>query len=324
MEPNNVQPNQQQVTARIPYPERGVFEGETVSTTEHLMVSPQPVFIFEKVEYPEDGGIFIYLQDVLYPTKGFPTPEACQANNIAKRVLISQLRFFVKNPLAGVSLLRMKNFEKWLEEYHNVCYIVLGRYFLKQIRYQKTSRELWKFIRIFLNELGVKKTYHTDTDAYARNFVTLLEYDNAYMFRFQDLMNETSAKKLYDNPRKEILRLVEILNERDSRISMDKKLRPLIKAGSLLLVIPRIKKAFRKALEMIDFTHLQMDDNDRYQVLRWDKYNFFGQSLAERSKTYLEMHKGVLPRQYIIQHRSGNVAAQEDKGLLNGAGPKND
>lgn len=282
----------------IPYPEKHILENEVISDTEHLVKgASQPVFILERVEYPEEGGIYVYLKDVLYPTKGFPNPEACQANNIAKRAFVGQLRFLAKNPLAVISLLRKKNFESFLREYCSMAEIALGRFYLKDIRYQISVREIRKFVYKFFKELKIAEDICL---SFSKTFATLLEYDNAYLFRVQDLANETDKEKLLLNPVKEFKKLLEILKQRDPRVGMHERFGSATMLISMAFKIPKIRKAYREALQEIDFTKIQMDENDRYQVLRWDKYNFFGESFEVRGQRYMEMHNGHPPQAMVI------------------------
>lgn len=294
------------LTLQIPRPDRKIFEKGAVNVTEHLMASPQIVPILDRIEYgPEpEGGIFVYHKNFLYPMKGFPTPEGCQANNAVKRVLISWLRFFTQIPIMGIWMLRKKNIEKFLAEFYNISYITSAQYYYEHKYYSRTSKEIWKFLRHFFVHLKIKHPDYCDLDGYAKMFVNIFEYDNAYMLRFQDLMNETTAKLLVDNPRREIKRLLQLFFRREMRVSLSNKMEMTANLFTLLLLIPKFKRAFVKAMTVCDFSKFQMDDIDRYQVLRWEKYNFLGQTVSQRTQTWIKMHKeaGVVPETFIIQH----------------------
>ena len=288
----------QEPQSHIPRPDKFVFEDKTGDVVEHLLKSPQPVNEFDRVEYPESGGIFVYCKGVKYPTKGFPTPESCQANNIVKRVFIGQLRYLAKNPLALLGLLTKKGREMWLDIFTSFAEIALGPYFLEDIRYARVCREIRTFAKVFMEELGISKSR---SETFAKTFATMFEYDNAYLLRLQDLANETTNEKLLKTPRQELKRLLELLKQRDSRISMAERFGSAVFLFSLALLVPKINRAYKKALNSISIENIQMDEGDRYHVLRWDTYDFFGQSIEERGNKFLAIHDGVQPKTYIMQ-----------------------
>lgn len=287
-----------EMQAMIPQPDRSVFQRNAVSAAELLTKAPQPVHIFERAEYPETGGIYVYLRGLKYPTKGFPTPEACQANNIAKRMFMGQIRMLVKNKIFLFSMLFKRNRLRWLKEINDICRVATAQYYLHDIRYNRACRQIRKFLETFLLELGVGKILAIQA---SRNFVTMLEYDNAYLLRVQDLADETTKEKLRDNPIGELKRLLEILGKRDPRVKMKEHFSSLLWLFSLIFKIPKVKRAYYKSLDVIDFTEVQPDDGDRYLMLRWAQYDFGGRSYEDRMNEFLRIHEGKPPKSYIIQ-----------------------
>jgi len=293
---------QQDVKQSIPRPEASVFEGERPDVTDFLMTSPQPIFGIEKMDYTDDG-IFIYLigrngERLKYPTKGFPFPEAIQANNIFKRLLIGQIRYLATNPLGLIPFLFRRGRDSWLNEISSVAEITLGPYYLKDQYYMKTVKEIRNFAEVFMKELKIRNTI---AEGFAKTIATMFEYDNAYLFRIQDLLNETTKELILKNPKKELKKLFEILKQRDTRSSMRTRFNSVLFLFSVALWIPRARKAFYKALSAVNFKNMQMDDNDRYQVLRWYSYDFFGKTYEERFKEFKDIHNGNVPMASILQ-----------------------
>ncbi len=310
-------------SAGIPMPDKSIFTEGSRSINEHVLRgSSHPVFMFDHADYPDEGGIYVYTRAVKtelidgndipvkdkdgqfvggdflpYPTKGFPTPEACNACNTVKRLYVGQLRLLAKNKLHFTSLIiSKKRRQEWLNELSSVGSITLQQYFLKDIRYMNMCREMMLFIEIFLKEIGIKES----VKSLAKIITTLFEYDSAYRFRLQDLANETTKEKMLKNPRREMNRLLDILKQRDARFHMHVRFASAMKLLSWILYIPKVKRAFNIALEAIDFTKIQMDEADRYHVLNWKHYNFFGESYETRVERWLKFHNNKPPMAIII------------------------
>ena|SRR3990167_1028121 len=294
----------------IPLPPRSWLKHKHVDTVEHVMAAPQVVFLLDETVSPgtdhvgflapETGGIFRYFKGFKYPAKGFPNPHAAQANNIAKRTLITQLKYFAKNPLAAITLLRKKNLQVWLWEYATFAKIPLGQHFLEDNKYSAPCRELRKFMDVFLKEYGISPGIEDRFDV-PETFAFLLEFDDAYLNVLQDLANETSAEMLSKHPVKELYRLYEILNERSSRKGVKEKFGAILYLFSFLFLLPGVKRAWRKALKVIDWKQVQMTEADRHHMLLWDNYNYFGESFEVRKQKFIDIYGGNLPPAKVIQ-----------------------
>lgn len=288
----------------IARPDASVFNINTHgSDVGYLFSQPQPLFHFLGATYPEEGGIFYELEGqngvrLKYPVKGFPFPESAQANNGYKRLFIGQIRFLAKNPLSALSLLTYRGLESWLREMSSAGQIILGPYFLKDIRYQLSCREIRKFIYMFLKELKMPEDV---SNSFSRNFAHMFENDDAYLLRLQDLANETSKEALQKNFRKEIERLLGILQQRDERPAMNLRFKSAAFLLSLGLWIPKYRRAFNKAMEGLEFKNIQMDDADKYHVLMRTGYNFLGRTFEERLDEFKKIHDGILPTAKILQ-----------------------
>lgn len=116
----------------------------------------------------------------------------------------------------------------------------------------------------------------------------ILEHDQAYRYRFMDLIAETTKERLTKNPRKEIKRLLSINRERDYKVVSDK----IGKFGRLVtyaLLIPSAKRKFRHAVYNWDWSKYQWDEIDRYWALQKLDYNYFGLSYEERQQILKSM-----------------------------------
>jgi len=196
---------------------------------------------------------------------------------------------------------KIKLLERWISEFNGLAENVLTPVYLKDRYLCKLSGELLKLIREFLTNIGIQ---NNKAEEFARNIATLIEYDTAYKYRIEDILSETTSEVLKNDPRREIVRLLNIFAERDANITTQTKFNSVGKLFSLILIVPRIKRAFQKAMDSIDFTKLQLDEADRYHVLKFDRYNFMGRSLEDRYNEYLRMHNGFPPMMQTISSQN--------------------
>jgi hypothetical protein len=291
-----------------------------LTTLEQVTRQKQAVFFVDDsvfpggLELPESGGVFVHKQGgrvimdrgqpklvdqikCLYPEKGYPDPNAVGANNIAKRVLMGYVSFFA-NPavimgMFGILFLPFsKNvniIRRFVDNCHNMMRTLQDPYYLEEIRYSNPCREIRKMAKEFLLALGIKSSFPKD-------IAHLIEYDTAYRYRIEDILSETTKEKLLKNPRKEIKRLAEIFKQREPKGHLFQKFNYFSSLARLALLHPKIKRAFKKALEVVDFKQMQLDEADRYHVLKYSGYDFLGLDAQTRAKMYVEMHHGNPPQ----------------------------
>lgn len=114
------------------------------------------------------------------------------------------------------------------------------------------SEELRKIIEIFISNSW-----------FALIFSHLIACDDAYRYRIQGLFGETTKKKLIDRPIREIRRLIKISVNRDEDI-VSTKFKMIGNLITLVLLIPKYRKLFRKAISQCNYENLLMDEADRY------------------------------------------------------------
>jgi len=247
-----------------------------------------------KTEAYMEGGMFSYYYGAVYPRKGHPYPEAIYANNIVKRLFLTLVMPLADKaiilPALGFLLVpfkyKIRLIEKQLLHFSRFALYVLRPHLLQKIFYNNCSREVWDFTERFLTQLGVSKDIAHNT---GEIIATLLEYDDAYRYRFEDMMTETNPKAL-QNPRKELTKLIRLFHERDniSEVSAGGKFIALAKILSFILLVPRVKKAFLYAVNQSSFQNLQLDDIDRFYCINRIDYKYFGYEITERLIKYVE------------------------------------
>jgi len=237
------------------------------------------------------GGMATVFPGHPFPRKTFVYSGITAPNNKAKRITLAlflpfaSLRKGIKAFLNNYLL----NFNRLVDSIYADCDQVP---YLHYQYYSEFGKSLWDFIYLFLKKIGIK-----DEIAYRTGLqiTTIIEYDDAYKVRIQDVLNESSKEALLKNPRKELLRLVGILAKRDPTFSNTEidgagtRIIKTIQMASLLLYWPPIKKAFVFALENINFEWLKFDEWDYYWCLNRGDYNPLGKPFDERKSLGVQM-----------------------------------
>lgn len=257
-----------------------------------VMNERHELYTFDRVEYPAEGGIHLWLKGLKYPIKGFPEPRNVEAGNRAKRILVSQMRMFARYPITAYYLLTKNGRQAWFREFNDIVYPMIDHSLLDPTKYNSLSREVFKMVPIFLEGLDVKKDLHVSI---AHIFAAMIEHDDAYRYRIEDLMTVTSKEAMLKNPSREFQKILKALAERDNRVHLHFKFAAVLKILSLGFYIPKIRKAFNNAILVCDFKNMQMDEIDYYHTLRKDTYNFGGRKFEDRFAEYYQLHGGVLP-----------------------------
>lgn len=270
----------------------------TVYDTRQRNVSLQKVI--ERVEYPPEGGVLVYHTSFPYPEKGMRDDYVMKSLQIVKRAFITQIRFFASKHLIPFYILfaffpwkfKLWIIEKWIKEFLSFSmFIDMGVYHfvLEERYYTDFGRELIKFIKTFLRELGFSEGL---TKEFALTVASMVDDDTAYRWRVQDLLSETTSENMINYPRKQIKRLMYFFAQRDpERATLIERFQSVANLLSMALWIPRIRRAYEKSMKQITFEKLQFDEIDRYHVRNRAGYDYFGLTVEERDKLWpLEQH----------------------------------
>lgn len=125
-------------------------------------------------------------------------------------------------------------------------------------------------------------------------FCQFIELDMAYRYRTQDILSAVDKKLLAKNPRKEILRLMDVLLRRDAADELMTAKWQAIKfvLTIFLLVNRKVLKNIQTVLLGLDLDKVKFSKEDRYWTsqLVYKNYNFEDKPIDERQK-YLETYK---------------------------------
>ncbi len=223
---------------------------------------------FKGFTYPEKGGIESNYHGRPHPLPLMLYPEAVEANNVMKRFTIGMVKM-------------LKPQRHWtlnaLTQYHRLASYQYYFHYLHIRYYNDCSRELMGFIYRLLRHLGFSFNLSYEL---GRDGATLLQYENGYLHRVQDLFTEMTKESLLANPRKELKRIGELYSQRENYKGegVETSFRMVIAGLRFLLLIPKFKKAFKFALIDSEFKNFQFDEKSKYWADRFDAYDFGGET----------------------------------------------
>ncbi len=174
----------------------------------------------EWVKFPPEGGVLTKLYGFKEPFRGFPLIEFVQGLDGTKKLakhLFKDVMSVVKNMnkiklvllffIAGSSLNRLLNSSV------NAIYDCLKKYELHTNMYSQPVREIYRaFDKVSETEDETSKSW---LKKFQLIICILLEFDNAYRFRAQDILAERNVIMLASDPLKEIERLFNLITKRE-------------------------------------------------------------------------------------------------------------
>lgn len=261
------------VQLQIPQPPDELFK---LPRTGHLLNETQPIYLIEKIEAVEHKGILITYKNVPYVRKTFPTPEATYALNQVKRLLRELVTFpFI---VLGVAF---SNKTKLCKSFNVIFTKIAGPHVMKEEFMCRASFNVANFVHSVLISFGVDSDTAKET---AFNLAQIIEYDDAYRYRMQDLLTELDIDLFTKSPSREVKRLWDIFEAR-STDGVPRKLQGFL---YVFMAIAFLKK--KTFIENVNFLkQATYDEDDRYWMcLRDDKYNYFGLTPLERHELYTE------------------------------------
>ena len=223
-----------------------------------------PVRRITKIEITE-RGLETWHEGHLYPKKGTPDKEAIIAVDAVKRFGVALLSLFIRYPF-----LSKKRFIALFLDFSSK---IIARYYLKREVYCSCLRPLLDFE-------GTKEEREL-----LKVGVTVLQYDNAWRLRWQDLIGEYRKGKGV----KELRRLLLLWKERE-RSDYVKRLWPAI--STFLFFLPlffSLKRFIFRVLDSLPNDVVGLDESDRYWCLLRPDYDFGGVSWEVRKSQFEQM-----------------------------------
>lgn len=220
----------------------------------------------ESIELAKEGGVYVNYANCPFQRKGFAHSPSVTAIDNVKKVMIGLASGFSsfrgKSILLFFCLLFRRRIFRSFDELLNKLYTMVRFHRLKPEWYCKAAREMYNAIdHVIIRDI----------------FTLIMEFDDAYRYRFQDVLGELNHFALTRNPITEIGRMFELLAERetDERLKRNWKM-----ARKLLFVVfffKDVREPIIRTFSRLNPQHLKLDEADLYFAsLKKDGYNWGG------------------------------------------------
>lgn len=235
------------------------------------------------------NGIFLAVKGATFPLKCYPDAGVVFAVNLVKAYLMETLKLVGK--WYFVPFLLLINRQRALESFVRFGMKAISPHLLKDYCLTDFSREFKKAIKLFLDRIGFESV-EEETEGCATILANIMDYDNLYRLRVQDVLSETNKDRLLKRPIREINRLSKIIKQREGkdcavRVVIHYKFKIFVLALSFALLFPKIRRVFESVIQETDFTKLQYDEIDIYWVCFRNDYLWLGIT-DEQRKQYAE------------------------------------
>lgn len=206
-----------------------------------------------KVEFPEEGGVFTWMENFEFPYRGYPYYEFVDKIDVVKKITRSFASGFYhavkgKNILWFLLLIPSAWIAKAIVRAGvYVLFRIVERFRIKTSKYCRFVRELHRAFSVNESEFAGQ----------LRDLACMvLEMDNAYRYRAQDILVEMDKIALVKNPNKELIRLLKLMSEREKQqtirdtwtlgeyairfyFALDKEIRDIVVRTLLELDLPK-------------------------------------------------------------------------------------
>lgn len=255
-----------------------------------------------KIDDQQPEGMFAYLVGYKYPYKGVPQDRVLQNTAIFKRSLVATGILLLSKPIVYLLpfflfLPRKKTMRKLVEWAASISRTA----YTQHADTRKMCRSVRELVRVFtplVKELRGEE--ERDMKDLVLSLSYVLEVDNAYRYRMQDVLGNLDKEALRKDAKKEILRLMNLGLQRERAIYSPEQ-RKTITAPDLAtkwrsmsyavkaiaLFYPSFMVRMAELLLEMDVEEIKMDEGDWYYACeRWD-YEFGGLSYEERLRLKL-------------------------------------
>jgi hypothetical protein len=234
------------------------YQGETIPKSGFCSYDDtRQIVNFEELQ---EGGSLMWLEGHTMPVRGCFNDKGIVVHEFKKLVptLLATISGSPISKLIACWYLK-KNWQHFLKFVH------LGMrdvYYADRKFYQQPVREVYDCLSDYPDIRDV--------------ICAVLEFDDAYRYRFQDVLSELSYLNLHKNPIKEIKRLLNIYSSREKTEGLRGRVQKIINLACLYLRFNRkLLQEITTFLINIDIEELKMSKEDIYWTKRWNNYDFY-------------------------------------------------
>ena len=240
---------------------------------------PKDISPLQRVEMPPEGGVLTYMEGYEYPYKGFPYYEFVDRIDLLKKITRTTLSGIYhelkkRNKLWFLTLLPSLWIMKVLVRVGiYVFYRIVERFRLKKEKYCPAVREIY---RVFSIDDPDERVGERDLRWRIRDSICMvLEFDNAYRYRTQDLIEELNKDNVRKDPAKEICRLLDIMmtREKTQEIKDTWKLFKML-VTYYLRFDKKMKQIIGNVLAELDIEKVKLDIGDKQFCEKRKDYTF--------------------------------------------------
>lgn len=224
----------------IPLPPPEVYENDP----DVLKKNPLTMII-ERIEYPDEGGIFIYYRGAYYPKKGFPYPEAVESVCDVKRVIVAFMTFVSR---AKITAPLFYMFQRQLLE----AFVIYGKRALER-HYLKPRYLIESVQHLYFIGMQIAKT-ETEREL-VKIICHIIQYDSAYRIRMQVLAEMAHKAKPKD--------LAKWLIQEGFKKEIGAQASKWLKLKAAYRFLP-FKRFVLEWIGGVDLTRLFRDESDKY------------------------------------------------------------
>lgn len=235
------------------------------------------------VKYPETGGMLVWREGDQFPSKGMPFHDAVHAIDGVKRLLINTVRFLSSKPLRYFlplfalipPPLQRKILRSAVEQFADFGFCSLHRVssLLNPRFLCDAAREVYRAgMEMAGDDFSMKN--------FVKTLAHVLEYDDAYRYRIQDMFEVMNKEDLLRDPGKELARVLLIAADRGE--GTREKFEIFAKLLPLIFMLKVVRKPVIEFFSKVEFKKMYLDELDWYKCLIWSGYDFRGIEIEKR------------------------------------------
>lgn len=272
---------------------------------------PQDSHPLNRVEFPDTGGILTYMEGYDHPYKGFPFHEFVEKIDVVKKIIRqTQSGFFhalmrhdeegkVIGPKASSYLLIpllpvLIPFGRiMIRTFTYTFFRLIDRFRVKTHRYSDAVREIH---RAFSVDQFPETPAQEELRLQMRDIeCMILEFDNAYRYRAQDILVEFNKESLRERPLWEINRVIDIIISREKVIDVANTWKLLKHFVNWYMRFDyQLLNLFAKVIGEINPERVALSVEDQYYAGQRKDYTFGFQSLPCPPQTSISEKDTIL------------------------------